>query len=505
MFKERFDQLLSCIEISISSFADIAGIHRTLISRFRNGHRVPKESNKSLRLMADTFLALAAEREKLEALNQLIGCSSCDSKVIVDKIIEFLLRPDESEPKLPAVKLNPFGYRLDLIMTLLEISNAKLARMVNIDASLMSRLRSGSRFPKNNNAILNIIGNQLYKLIVEQGMVGQACSVTSIKLEAFNIESFGNWLSGSDESIEGVESLIKTIGSYSYNSSIQLPKVEQCINDSILNSAKTSYQGIQGLQEAVKRFLGNVLKHKCKEIFLYSDQNMEWMTDPNYVLQWASLMVACIKAGVKIYIIHNLNRRMDELFTAINKWIPLYMSGCIFPYCSKGKYGANGFTHTRFIAPGLAAIEGCGIVGQENGIEYHYTEDQKQLEHYVNGFNKMLESCMPLVKVSLESFSDDYSKIKYVVQGVEYKNKCLPEEVIAFQKEHGPLAKLGDYEIYNLDNMPFENTRIIIGVGFVSIMKLTNPIVHFSILHPLLANALEKYTDALVEQAKEEA
>ena len=33
------------------------------------------------------------------------------------------------------------------------------------------------------------------------------------------------------------------------------------------------------------------------------------------------------------------------------------MSGLINPYYSKGAYQANGFTHTMFIAPGVAAIE----------------------------------------------------------------------------------------------------------------------------------------------------
>lgn len=75
------------------------------------------------------------------------------------------------------------------------------------------------------------------------------------------------------------------------------------------------------------------------ELWLYSDEPMGWLTDdPQFKANWAFLMLSCLKARVKIRILHNINRGVEEMVAAIRSWLPLYMSGLIEPYaCRKPK------------------------------------------------------------------------------------------------------------------------------------------------------------------------
>ena len=97
-----------------------------------------------------------------------------------------------------------------------------------------------------------------------------------------------------------------------------------------MNDQKEHYLGTEGLRAAVLRFLGTALKENAEILYLYSDEDQSWMTsDPEFLMQWSSLMQACVANGTKINIIHNIDRDLNEMNAAIKSWLPLYMSGMI--------------------------------------------------------------------------------------------------------------------------------------------------------------------------------
>ena len=117
------------------------------------------------------------------------------------------------------------------------------------------------------------------------------------------------------------------------------------------------YNGVSGLQDAVIRFLIMVCESKGQEMLLYSDQDMAWMMGPeDFCLKWAMLMKYCVKSGIRIRIIHNIDRSPREMDMAIKSWLPLYMSGMVEPYYSEAVKDVR-FFHTLFVCPGVAAIE----------------------------------------------------------------------------------------------------------------------------------------------------
>jgi DNA-binding transcriptional regulator YiaG len=51
----------------------------------------------------------------------------------------------------------PFNDRISLLMAVLRVSNSALARALSVDASLVSRWRTGARMPAKNSAHIKAI------------------------------------------------------------------------------------------------------------------------------------------------------------------------------------------------------------------------------------------------------------------------------------------------------------------------------------------------------------
>ena len=144
-------------------------------------------------------------------------------------------------------------------------------------------------------------------------------------------------------------------------------------------------------------------------MFLYSDEPMDWMTaDPAYFSLWASLMVKCVRNGVKIKIIHNVDRVGREMVSAIKGWFPLYISGMIEPYVFSRSKNPR-FNHTVFLHGGYACIHGFFPLGSGQERCYDFITDQRRLKALKTEYDSMLFSAVPFLKVFPADAVADYS------------------------------------------------------------------------------------------------
>ena len=278
-------------------------------------------------------------------------------------------------------------------MTLLELSNGQLAAALNVDASLVSRYRSGIYHPNRNVRIKE----RLSELLLQRGEkqerreeMAQLCGIDAKELSAENLEE---WLcEGLDGHEAGTgETLLRSIGGDAKrlpHSPPQLPPIRE----------EALYWGTEGLRSAVIRFLADAAK-EGGELLLYSDEPMDWMSGERvYYGLWASLMAECVQNGVQMKIIHNVDRIGSEMVSAIQGWLPLYLSGRIEPYLFVSPRSPR-FYHTVFLRPGKAGI--LGFFPSEAGEErwYDYVTDQKRLTALEAGYSAMLQRASPLMKV----------------------------------------------------------------------------------------------------------
>lgn len=68
-------------------------------------------------------------------------------------------------------------------------------------------------------------------------------------------------------------------------------------------------------------------------LLLFSDEDMSWLyEDAAFAARWAELFKEIIERGNRVKIIHTITRDINDMFEAIVKWIPIYMTGAVEPY-----------------------------------------------------------------------------------------------------------------------------------------------------------------------------
>lgn len=416
MFSERLNKILTLLDVTSGDFARFAGCDKSYISRMTSGARVPKNGGAGAWRIVDGIYSCADEKGKTAGICELISCKEQNSAdAIKAQIMAWLYDGEEvtdkkSKPPKDIVPYRVFGEKLNAVMELAEISNIRLGNLVNIDTSYISRFRNGLRSPKSNPRTMDAICTALLRRLGEQNRIKQLAALMKAdpgaltdEEEAFSL--FHDWLYDTEktDSSSVIEKLLEIIDTFSIDAKTPLPSFEEVA--ATVKCEDTVYFGSAGLQNAVIRFLASVISGGGKELYLYSDQNMNWLTDPAFRLKWAALMLCCVQKGIKIHVIHNVDRDVSEMIEAIISWLPLYMSGMIRSYYCKKQKNSR-FSNTIFLCPGVACIKGSNVIGTEdqNG-EYRYDTDTKILEMHQAAFHSLLADAKQLVRIygNLES------------------------------------------------------------------------------------------------------
>lgn len=285
-----------------------------------------------------------------------------------------------------------FSEKLDFLMSMTKTTNSALALYLSLDASHVSRLRRGERKLSKSGNYLEMMA-AYFSRHCQEGYQRKALSeVINLPEDAF------------DNSLRVAQSLI-----------LWLKKEEMWTPETMVSPTKKSagakcppaekesltlYYGTEGKRRAALAFLTKVLESKePRTLLLFSDEDTEWMTgDPAFMMKWASLMVQAVSAGNRIRIIHTLNRNLDEMMTALNQWMPLYMTGSIEPYYYPKKRDGV-LKRTLFVAPGLVAVSSTSTVhsGEENVIIF--AEDGKVVQSFRQEFMNYFSQCRQLMKI----------------------------------------------------------------------------------------------------------
>ena len=409
MLNEKLKNLMKLLEVNNPKLAECAGFDRTNISKMVSGARVPAPGSATSQKLINALFKYADENGRIEALAKEVGVEAPDNAELIKRAVESYLYEEYSEPEKSRRVYDRkqvyrmFGEKLDALMTIADLSNIRLSRLVSVDASLISRYRTGIRTSQSNKQLTEKICSVIFERIVKAKKLDKAAALTKIPEDELDAKVLALWLMYDEtehsEEYYAVEFLMEAFDSYTIEAGLPLPSLEEAAPAQILSDDETMYYGIEGLRTAVIRFLGNAAMSGGKQLLLYSGQDMSWMVgDPSYFMKWAALMIACVKRGIKITNIHNINRNIQEMFSGIKSWIPLYMTGMVESYYFK-KAEESRFAHTIFLCPGVGCIEASPAMGMEHEGIYHYHTRGEALEHYGRTYAHMLSEAKPLVKI----------------------------------------------------------------------------------------------------------
>lgn len=323
-----------------------------------------------------------------------------------------------------------FSEKLNFLIDITGVKNSDLAAYASVDASHISRLRTGSRKLSKKQSYVMPMARYFAKHITEpfkRRIVADALHFPGgwPKDNKLTAELIYEWLVSEDDT-----DTVKSDGffkGFANAGRTQTPVSETPPEKNFSDSSSFFYYGAEGKQNAVIRFLNDVLNEETPQtLLLFSDEELGWLyEDSAFVKEWTRLLTAVLKKGNRIKIIHTINRDSNEMAEALLRWIPVYMTGSIEPYYYP-KLRDGVFQKTMFIAPRTAAVISSSVKMNVENMLNIYIVIPEAVKSLVAEYERYLSLCRPLIDIMNVSNADRYFR-----EISDFENISAPNAVFA--------------------------------------------------------------------------
>jgi hypothetical protein len=211
----------------------------------------------------------------------------------------------------------------DMLLNAFGISGKELAELLHIDSSLVSKWKNNKRNMKSNSPhLINIVQHFMsldsisgYKTI--KSLLGNG-SDSSVNSQAELSLALKRWLmSNATESSEAA--LLQDF--------IQATKKGK-------EHTYLQFQGNEGKRQAILTMLKIATSFEpAQEIWCCMYGSQEWFVEnEDFIQEWRATNLEFLNAGNTIHVIHPLDRQYKVLAYSLMMWLPLYLTGRVYPY-----------------------------------------------------------------------------------------------------------------------------------------------------------------------------
>lgn len=557
-FCDVLNKYLNLIGCSSKDLANAAGLSESIVSRYKNGTRVPNSTN--LKKISKAFEMLSDNKYKMNDIYKEFNCIF-----------------DSSNIDFEIVRGN-----LNILINTFSINVRELAKALNFDASYLSRIRSGERVPSNREEFVNSFINFVLK---KYDSKLDNDSFKKLIGNEITVENLRQWiLTNKNDEVINIDKFLYNLDDFDLNQYIKAIKFDKLKvpNIPFYKARCKNYYGIEEMKNGeLDFFKATVLSKNKEDIFMCSDMPMEDMAqDIDFGKKWMFAIAMCLKKGLHLNIIHNLDRPFNEMMLGLESWIPIYMTGQVSPYYLK-EVKNSVYHHFNYVS-GVVALTGECIKGYHDKGKYYLTNNSRELEYYREKSNLLLKKANSLMDIysseDLDKFerflenesktvgtrkrilatlplftisdlilkkilrennidSNDVSRIirykkeqekvistilkhsvitdnicKYNknefsddvyldIDGIKVKYK-YEEYVEHFNSTKEFSKKNANYKI-SISEKTFSNITIsILEDNYAIISKKSNPVIHFVIRHPKLVGAISEFKPLVVDEKK---
>ena len=294
--------------------------------------------------------------------------------------------------------------KLNILMNLTGTSNSELGRALSYDPSYISRVRAGKRGLPRRQPFVKPASEFFAEAIATPVQQDAAANLLTRghpwpEDKKQGAEYIRRWLEATPEEMsEPLGQFFQSISAAAPAGLTQepQPEVSPAEEDTVF------FYGNEGKREAVLRFLADVCESKAETLLLTSDESMAWLAESaSFQRQWIAMLVRFLEQGGRITIIHTIDRALDEMLLAIQRWMPLYMTGRIQSYyCPRVRDGI--FRRSLFVAPGRTALVSCSILEKTENMPSILTREPRAVAGYEEEFNNYFAICRPLIDIYRE-------------------------------------------------------------------------------------------------------
>lgn len=395
-FSEQLNEYIKKFNCTAKELSIESGLSATVISRYRNGQRVPDSESEQMKQLVKGLAIIANQKGFLEFDENVIFESFQEQQDVVD--YEQIIT------------------NLNSLMSVLDINANELARALNFDASYLSRIRSGQRKPANVESFVHNISSFVVKRYTsydEKNMIAKLIEQDIEVLENRNmfISLLEQWLFDKKvESRNQMNDFLQKLDDFNLNEYIKAIHFDKLKVPHVPFQLPTSknYYGIEEMKQGELDFFKSTVLSKSQEpIFMCSDMPMADMAeDLDFGKKWMFAIAMSLKKGLHLNIIHNIDRPFEEMMLGLESWIPIYMTGQVSPYYLKGKHNQV-YCHLQYVS-GQYALSGECIDSYHNDGKYYLTNNKEEVRYYQKKADHLLSKAHPLMEIYRNENADVY-------------------------------------------------------------------------------------------------
>lgn len=289
-----------------------------------------------------------------------------------------------------------FAEKLNDLMRLENVTNARLARALRVDASLISRWRSGTRVPAGDTEYIGLLASFFAAGATQEYQRAEIRKLSGS--EAASLEqAVADWFrqGAEDAKRQSLSSLLQNL-SRPGRSYFDCGSASVRLQTSAVRNGQY-FAGVGGRRQAVLLLLALAAQRAAPcEMILFCDEVLDWVAQGKYFYeQLLSLFQAVVDKGGALKFIHPSTRGRDRVATSVEAWLPFYLTGAVEVY-NCGKYRDNLFQRLLLVIPGVGAVDSGGLVGSESTATFLFTDPIP-----VEGLARQLEAVLKLCQSSM--------------------------------------------------------------------------------------------------------
>lgn len=284
---------------------------------------------------------------------------------------------------------------------------AELSRFIGYDASFLSKIRNGTKFPSKPQDFIEAISNFIALKYNEKEDKKKISLLFNIPIENLNNTNeykrqIKKWIaSNNPKSDTTITNFLENLDKFNLNEYIEAIHFND-LKVPLIPFYKVTSRNYYGLEEIKKGeldfFKATVFSKSSEPVFMCSDMPMEDMAqDIEFGKKWMYAIAMVLKKGLHLNIIHNLDRPFKEMMLGLESWIPIYMTGQVSPYYLPSTNN-NIYNHLNYTS-GTVALNGECINGYHKSTKYYLTNKKEEVSYYKTKSEQLLNKAKPLMKI----------------------------------------------------------------------------------------------------------
>lgn len=396
-FKTALNNYIKKLNCTSKELAIKANLSETVISRYRNGLRTPGVNKDEIKNLANAISVISYEKKINLNYEEVLNC-----------LIDSVNKNDE-------FNYDNFCKNFNRLLNDLKINIKDMAKYINFDASYISRIRYNKAKPSTPSEFCNKVCSYVINRFNDNDILVKFLNCDKNINDKALFDNLYNFLINNENTItesKYINDFLISLDDFNLNDFIKAIKFDEIKVPNIpFYKAKTkSYYGIEEMKRGeLDFFKATVLSKDTEDIFMCSDMPMEDMAeDISFGKKWMFGIAMCLKKGLHLNIIHNLDRPFNEMMLGLESWIPIYMTGSVSPYYLKN-YSNNVYNHLNYTS-GSVILTGECINSYHNKGKYYLTSNSKEINYYKEKTKLLLKKASPLMEIYTDDNKDVFDE-----------------------------------------------------------------------------------------------